>query len=94
MWSSPCHSKSAIAYQNKEVGYALLFEAAAETLKTIARDSKHLGAEIGFTLPAACPSSSCLPHWLKALRQFQLASSAWGKANQPTARAKVRASSS
>ena len=40
---------AAIAYQNKEVGYALLFEAAAETLKTIARDSKHLGAEIGFT---------------------------------------------
>src|SRR5215470_6283327 len=29
--------------------YGLLFEAAAETLKTIARDPEHLGAEIGFT---------------------------------------------
>jgi hypothetical protein len=40
---------AAIAYQNKEVVYGLLFEAVAETLKTIARDPKHLGAEIGFT---------------------------------------------
>lgn len=40
---------AAIAYQNKEVVYGLLFEATAETLKTIARDPKHLGAEIGFT---------------------------------------------
>src|SRR5215467_9062498 len=38
-----------IAYQNKEVVYGILFEAAAETLKTIARDPQHLGAEIGFT---------------------------------------------
>jgi len=40
---------AAIAYQNKQVVYGLLFEAAAETLKTIAKDPKHLGAEIGFT---------------------------------------------
>jgi hypothetical protein len=40
---------AAIAYQNKEVVYGLLFEATAETLKKIARDPKHLGAEIGFT---------------------------------------------
>jgi len=40
---------AAIAYQNKEVVYGILFEAAAETLKTIAGDPKHLGAEIGFT---------------------------------------------
>jgi hypothetical protein len=39
----------AVAYQNKQVVYGLLFEAAAETLKTIARDPEHLGAEIGFT---------------------------------------------
>jgi Putative transposase/Transposase zinc-binding domain len=38
-----------VAYQNKEVVYGILFEAAAETLKTIARDPKHLGAEIGLT---------------------------------------------
>jgi Putative transposase/Transposase zinc-binding domain len=39
---------SAIAYQNKEVVYSILFQATAETLKTIAADPKHLGAEIGF----------------------------------------------
>ena len=39
---------AAIAYQNKEVVYAILFQATAETLKTIAADPKHLGAEIGF----------------------------------------------
>ena len=40
---------AAIAYHNKAVVYGLLFEAAAETLKTIARDPEHLGAEIGLT---------------------------------------------
>jgi hypothetical protein len=39
---------AAIAYQNKEVIYDILFRATAETLKTIAADPKHLGAEIGF----------------------------------------------
>jgi hypothetical protein len=39
---------SAIAYQNKAVVYNLLFAATAETLRTIAADPKHLGAEIGF----------------------------------------------
>ena len=37
-----------IAYQNKEVVYGILFRAAAEALRTIAADPKHLGAEIGF----------------------------------------------
>lgn len=39
---------AAIAYQNKNVVYGILFRAAAETLRTIAADPKHLGAEIGF----------------------------------------------
>jgi hypothetical protein len=39
---------AAIASQNKEVVYGILFQATAETLKTIAADPKHLGAEIGF----------------------------------------------
>ena len=39
---------AAIAYQNKEVVYGILFRATAETLQTIAADPKHLGAEIGF----------------------------------------------
>jgi len=41
---------SAIAYYNKAVIYGLLFEIAAETLRTIAADPKHLGAQIGATL--------------------------------------------
>jgi hypothetical protein len=41
---------AAIAFQNKAVVYALLFEAAAATLKMIAADPKHLGAEIGATM--------------------------------------------
>ena len=39
---------AAIAYQNKAVVYDLLFHTTAETLRTIAADPKHLGAEIGF----------------------------------------------
>jgi len=41
---------SAIAYYNKAVIYGLLFEIAAETLRLIAADPKHLGAQIGATL--------------------------------------------
>jgi len=37
-----------IAFYNKETIYGLLFGAVSETLLTIARDPKHLGAEIGF----------------------------------------------
>ena len=37
-----------IAYQNKRQVYDILFRAAAETLRTIAADPAHLGAEIGF----------------------------------------------
>ena len=39
---------AAMAYQNKEVVYNILFQATSETLRTIAADPKHLGAEIGF----------------------------------------------
>jgi hypothetical protein len=39
---------AAIALQNKGVVYSILFRATAETLKTIAADPQHLGAEIGF----------------------------------------------
>ncbi len=37
-----------IAFQNQTVVYDILFRAAAETLRIIAADPKHLGAEIGF----------------------------------------------
>src|SRR5215207_1772750 len=36
-----------IAFHNKAVVYAILFTAAAETLRIIAADPRHLGAEIG-----------------------------------------------
>ena len=38
---------AALAYQNKEAVYGILFRATAETLRTIAADPQHLGAEIG-----------------------------------------------
>ena len=38
-----------IAYQNKAVIYNILFNAASETLLTIGRDQKHLGARLGVT---------------------------------------------
>jgi len=37
-----------LALQNKKIVYDILFRAAAETLRTIAADPKHLGAKIGF----------------------------------------------
>ena len=40
----------ALAYTNKALLYGLLFDVAAETLRTLAADPKHLGARIGVTL--------------------------------------------
>jgi hypothetical protein len=37
-----------LALQNKKVIYDLLFRTSAETLLEVARDPKHLGAQIGF----------------------------------------------
>jgi hypothetical protein len=37
-----------IAFQNQTVVYDILFRAASETLRVVAADPKHLGAEIGF----------------------------------------------
>ena len=37
-----------IAFQNQTIIYDILFRAASETLRVIAADSNHLGAEIGF----------------------------------------------
>jgi len=38
---------AAVAYQNKQVVYGILFRAVAETVRTIAADPQRLGAEIG-----------------------------------------------
>lgn len=40
---------AAVAFQNKAAVYGLLFRAAAETMRRIAADPRHLGACIGFT---------------------------------------------
>ena len=53
---------AAIAYQNKEVVYNILFRATAETLRTIAADPKHLGAEIGFFAVLHTWGSNLLHH--------------------------------
>src|ERR1700675_1263513 len=52
---------SAIAYYNKALIYDLLFEIAAQTLRTIAADPKHLGGQIGVTL-LLHSSGSALTH--------------------------------
>ena len=39
---------AALAHQNKEEVYSILFRTTAETLQTIAADPQHLGADIGF----------------------------------------------
>src|SRR5208283_148458 len=42
------HELAPLALQNKKILYHLLLQTSAETLLEIARDPKHLGAEIGF----------------------------------------------
>ena len=42
------HELGPLALQNKRLIYDLLFRTSAETLLEVARDSKHLGADIGF----------------------------------------------
>ena len=49
MWSSPCRSQSQpLRFRIRTIVYNILFRAASETLRTIAADPKHLGAQIGF----------------------------------------------
>ena len=67
---------AAIAFQNKVAVYTILFKTTAETLRTIAADPRHLGAEIGLIavlhsgdreLPSARPLHPAwrwpLPRW-------------------------------
>ena len=42
------HELAPLALQNKQIIYGLLFRCSAETLLEIAKDPRHLGAEIGF----------------------------------------------
>jgi len=43
------HELNPLCLQNKKIMYGLLFKAAFETLKELAGDTKHLGADIGLT---------------------------------------------
>src|SRR3989449_7583380 len=42
------HELAPLALQNKKILYHLLLQTSAQTLLEVARDPKHLGAEIGF----------------------------------------------
>jgi hypothetical protein len=42
------HRLAPLVLQNKKILYDLLFRTSAETLREVARDPRHLGAEIGF----------------------------------------------
>jgi hypothetical protein len=53
---------SALAWYNKTVIYGLLFDIAAETLRTIAADPKHLGASICGTLVLHTRGSALTNH--------------------------------
>ena len=60
---------AAIALQNKAVVYGILFRTVAETLRTIAADPKHLGAEIGFFAVLHTWGSNLLHHPLISCRR-------------------------
>jgi Putative transposase/Transposase zinc-binding domain len=62
-----------IALQNKDVVYNILFRATSETLRTIAADPKHLGAQIGFFRGAPHMGTGSSPPPPPALRP-----SRWG----------------
>jgi len=51
-----------IALHNKAVVYGILFTAAAETLRVIAADPRHLGAEIGLGGRPCTPGDRTNPH--------------------------------
>ena len=51
-----------IAWQNKAVVYDLLFQAASQTMMTIAADPKHLGARIGITAVLHTWGSAMMHH--------------------------------
>jgi hypothetical protein len=62
-WSLPCLVNYRLWHlQNKREIYALLFRASAATLLEVARDPKHLGAEIGFFSVLHTWNQKLLPH--------------------------------
>ena len=67
-----------ISFQNKREPYGILFRAAAETLRTIAADPKHLGVEIGFFAVLGALTCSIIPIcivWSPAVVSLRMARS-------------------
>lgn len=56
------HELNALIRANRRRGYAILFQAVAATLKTFARDPRHLGAEIGVTAVLHTWSQTLVDH--------------------------------
>jgi hypothetical protein len=61
-----------LALQNQRVLYGILFRAASETLLTIGRDPKHLGARIGFRVLSRLFRGKFLCYLQEAFDQGQL----------------------
>jgi len=51
-----------LALRNQKVVYGILFQAASDTLKELAKDPKHLGAEIGFIAVLHTWSQTLIDH--------------------------------
>jgi len=56
------HELNALLRANPRRGYAILFQAVAATLKTFARDPRHLGAELGVTAVLHTWSQTLVDH--------------------------------
>ena len=56
------HELNALIRANPRRGYAILFQAATATLKTFARDPRHLGAELGVTAVLHTWSQTLVDH--------------------------------
>ena len=58
-------SLNRIALINQRIVYDILFKAASETLLALARDGRHLGAEIGFIILLQSQSQDKTGHMQK-----------------------------
>ena len=56
------HELNSLLHTNPRRGYAMLFQAVAATLKTFARDPRHLGADLGITAVLHTWSQTLVQH--------------------------------
>ena len=64
------HELSALVLQNKRLLYDLLFRTSAASLLELARDPKHLGADIGFLRVEEVLSNFRLPLAVSTVSSF------------------------